>query len=179
MCSYSYSGLLACVLLTDAEVCLGTCCSCVYDTTRPTVCIQLNSAPASFCESVQLVSFSASCDQGPGIKPQVGHQQEVSYECLQALVEEGKIKHVGLSEVSADDLRKAHKVHPITAVQLEWSLWTRDAEVMQPPPSCSKAPLPAPPTCPPYLPLPITAVQLEGSPWIQRCPVCLYTTQHL
>lgn len=47
----------------------------------------------------------------------------------QALVEEGKIKYIGLSEVGADDLRKAHKVHPITAVQLEWSLWTRDAEV--------------------------------------------------
>ncbi len=47
----------------------------------------------------------------------------------QALVEEGKIKYIGLSEVGTDDLRKAHKVHPITAVQLEWSLWTRDAEV--------------------------------------------------
>ena len=31
--------------------------------------------------------------------------------------------------MGGDDLRKAHKVHPITAVQLEWSLWTRDAEV--------------------------------------------------
>lgn len=48
---------------------------------------------------------------------------------MQALVEEGKIKYIGLSEVDPDDLRKAHKVHPITAVQLEWSLWTRDAEV--------------------------------------------------
>lgn len=47
---------------------------------------------------------------------------------LKALVEEGKIKYIGLSEVDPDDLRKAHKVHPITAVQLEWSLWTRDAE---------------------------------------------------
>lgn len=42
---------------------------------------------------------------------------------------EGKIKYIGLSEVGPDDLRKAHKVHPITAVQLEWSLWTRDVEV--------------------------------------------------
>ena len=48
---------------------------------------------------------------------------------LQALVDEGKIKYIGLSEVGADDLRKAHAVHPITAVQLEWSLWTRDVEV--------------------------------------------------
>lgn len=44
-------------------------------------------------------------------------------------MDEGKIKYVGLSEVGPDDLRKAHKVHPITAVQLEWSLWTRDVEV--------------------------------------------------
>ncbi|KAL3149998.1 hypothetical protein ABBQ38_013354 [Trebouxia sp. C0009 RCD-2024] len=47
---------------------------------------------------------------------------------LKALVGEGKIKYVGLSEVGPDDLRKAHKVHPISAVQLEWSLWTRDVE---------------------------------------------------
>lgn len=60
---------------------------------------------------------------------------------MQALVEEGKIKYVGLSEVSADDLRKAHDVHPVTAVQLEWSLWTRDAEVGQ------KSPPPFPPPC--------------------------------
>ena len=48
---------------------------------------------------------------------------------LQELVREGKVRYLGLCEVSADDLRKAHAVHPITAVQLEWSLWTRDAEV--------------------------------------------------
>lgn len=44
------------------------------------------------------------------------------------LVAEGKVRHLGLSEVSAEQLRRAHAVHPITAVQLEWSLWTRDAE---------------------------------------------------
>ena len=47
----------------------------------------------------------------------------------QELVREGKVRYLGLSEVSAEDLRRAHAVHPITAVQLEWSLWTRDAEV--------------------------------------------------
>lgn len=47
---------------------------------------------------------------------------------LKKLVEEGKIKYVGLSEASASTVRRAHAVHPITAVQLEWSLWTRDAE---------------------------------------------------
>lgn len=43
-------------------------------------------------------------------------------------MEEGKIKHIGLSEAGPNDIRKAHAVHPITAYQLEWSLWTRDAE---------------------------------------------------
>lgn len=47
---------------------------------------------------------------------------------LKALVEEGKVKYIGLSEASAADIRKAHAIHPITAYQLEWSLWTRDAE---------------------------------------------------
>uniref|UniRef100_A0A0D9XJS1 NADP-dependent oxidoreductase domain-containing protein n=1 Tax=Leersia perrieri TaxID=77586 RepID=A0A0D9XJS1_9ORYZ len=47
---------------------------------------------------------------------------------LNKLVEEGKIKYVGLSEASADTIRRAHAVHPITAVQIEWSLWTRDIE---------------------------------------------------
>jgi aryl-alcohol dehydrogenase-like predicted oxidoreductase len=44
------------------------------------------------------------------------------------LVKEGKIRGIGLSEVSAETLRKAHAVHPITAVQSEYSLWTRDPE---------------------------------------------------
>ena len=47
---------------------------------------------------------------------------------LKKLVEEGKIKYIGLSEASASTIRRAHAVHPITAVQLEWSLWARDAE---------------------------------------------------
>ncbi|KAI8566913.1 hypothetical protein RHMOL_Rhmol02G0079400 [Rhododendron molle] len=47
---------------------------------------------------------------------------------LKKLVEEGKIKYVGLSEGCASTIRRAHAVHPISAVQLEWSLWTRDVE---------------------------------------------------
>ncbi|CAM8921115.1 unnamed protein product [Rhodiola kirilowii] len=53
---------------------------------------------------------------------------EVTMGELKKLVEEGKIKYVGLSEASASTIRRAHAVHPITAVQLEWSLWTRDVE---------------------------------------------------
>lgn len=47
---------------------------------------------------------------------------------LKSLVEEGKIRYVGLSECTPDELRRAHAVHPVTAVQMEWSLQTRDIE---------------------------------------------------
>ncbi|KAH9687949.1 Aldo ket red domain-containing protein [Citrus sinensis] len=47
---------------------------------------------------------------------------------MKKLVEEGKIKYIGLSEASPGTIRRAHAVHPITAVQMEWSLWTRDIE---------------------------------------------------
>ncbi|KMT14974.1 hypothetical protein BVRB_3g064790 [Beta vulgaris subsp. vulgaris] len=53
---------------------------------------------------------------------------EVTMGELKKLVEEGKIKYVGLSEACAVTIRRAHAVHPITAVQMEWSLWTRDLE---------------------------------------------------
>jgi aryl-alcohol dehydrogenase-like predicted oxidoreductase len=44
------------------------------------------------------------------------------------LVRAGKIRHIGLSEASPETIARAHKVHPITAVQTEYSLWTRDPE---------------------------------------------------
>jgi aryl-alcohol dehydrogenase-like predicted oxidoreductase len=44
------------------------------------------------------------------------------------LVTAGKVRHLGLSEAGADTLRRAHAVHPIAALQSEWSLWTRDLE---------------------------------------------------
>jgi aryl-alcohol dehydrogenase-like predicted oxidoreductase len=47
---------------------------------------------------------------------------------MSRLVQEGKVKHLGLSEPSVATLRRAHKVHPISAVQSEYSLWTRDPE---------------------------------------------------
>jgi aryl-alcohol dehydrogenase-like predicted oxidoreductase len=47
---------------------------------------------------------------------------------LAELVQEGKIRHIGLSEASADTLRRAEAVHPITALQTEYSVWTRDVE---------------------------------------------------
>ncbi len=44
------------------------------------------------------------------------------------LVKEGKVKYLGLSEAAPATIRRAHKVHPISALQTEYSLWTRDAE---------------------------------------------------
>lgn len=47
---------------------------------------------------------------------------------LAELVKQGKIRYIGLSEVPVDIIRRAHSVHPITAVQTEYSLWSRDVE---------------------------------------------------
>src|SRR6266446_3457599 len=53
---------------------------------------------------------------------------EQTMEALADLVREGRIRHVGLSEASAQTLERAHRVHPVTALQSEYSLWTRDPE---------------------------------------------------
>jgi aryl-alcohol dehydrogenase-like predicted oxidoreductase len=53
---------------------------------------------------------------------------EESVGAMAELVKAGKVKALGLSEVSVETLRRAHKVHPIAAVQSEYSLWTRDPE---------------------------------------------------
>jgi aryl-alcohol dehydrogenase-like predicted oxidoreductase len=47
---------------------------------------------------------------------------------MSELVEEGKIRYIGLSEASPETIRRAHAVHPVTALQSEYSLWTRDVE---------------------------------------------------
>ena len=54
---------------------------------------------------------------------------EESVGAMSRLVEQGKVRTIGLSEVSAATIRKAHAVHPITAVQTEYSLWTRNPEI--------------------------------------------------
>jgi aryl-alcohol dehydrogenase-like predicted oxidoreductase len=53
---------------------------------------------------------------------------EDTVEAMAQLVKEGKVRYLGLSEASAQTIRRAHAVHPITAVQSEYSLWTRDIE---------------------------------------------------
>lgn len=54
---------------------------------------------------------------------------EESVGAMSRLVEQGKVRAIGLSEVSATTTRKAHAVHPIAAVQTEYSLWTRNPEI--------------------------------------------------
>lgn len=58
-------------------------------------------------------------------------------ETVKALIDEGKVAHFGLSEVGAETIRRAHRVQPVTAVQNEYSLWTRnpEAEVL---PTCEE-----------------------------------------
>jgi aryl-alcohol dehydrogenase-like predicted oxidoreductase len=53
---------------------------------------------------------------------------EVIVGAMSELVKQGKVKHLGLSEVSAETIRRAHQVHPITAIQTEYSLWSREPE---------------------------------------------------
>jgi aryl-alcohol dehydrogenase-like predicted oxidoreductase len=53
---------------------------------------------------------------------------EQTMQALADLVRQGKIRHIGLSEASAQTLERAHRVHPVTALQSEYSLWTRDPE---------------------------------------------------
>ena len=60
------------------------------------------------------------------VDPNVPIEETVG--AMAELVKEGKIRHIGLSEASAETLRRAQAVHPITALQTEYSLWTRDVE---------------------------------------------------
>jgi aryl-alcohol dehydrogenase-like predicted oxidoreductase len=53
---------------------------------------------------------------------------EDSIQAMAELVKEGKARHIGLSEASAKTIRKAHAVHPIYALEQEWSMWARDCE---------------------------------------------------
>lgn len=59
-------------------------------------------------------------DPGTPIEDTVGAMAE--------LIDEGKVRHIGLSEASPATIRRAHAVHPVTALQTEYSLWTRDPE---------------------------------------------------
>ncbi len=53
---------------------------------------------------------------------------EETWGALAEVVRAGKVRHVGISEAAPETIRRAHAVHPVTALQTEWSLWTRDVE---------------------------------------------------
>src|SRR6185503_8852099 len=59
-------------------------------------------------------------DRGTPIEDTVG--------ALAELVTEGKVRHIGLSEAGPETIRRAHAVHPVAALQTEYSLWTHDVE---------------------------------------------------
>ncbi len=65
-------------------------------------------------------------------RPPQNAEIEETVGAMAELVKEGKVRHLGLSEVDGDLLRRAHAVHPITAVQSEYSLWTRGVETLTP-----------------------------------------------
>jgi aryl-alcohol dehydrogenase-like predicted oxidoreductase len=60
------------------------------------------------------------------VDPKVEIEETVG--AMAELVEAGKIRHIGLSEAAPETIRRAHAIHPITALQTEYSLWTRDVE---------------------------------------------------
>ncbi|MGC7095738.1 aldo/keto reductase [Amycolatopsis lurida] len=60
------------------------------------------------------------------VDPSVPIEETVG--AMAELVTAGKVRHLGLSEAGAETIRRAHAVHPITALQTEWSLWSRDIE---------------------------------------------------
>ncbi len=82
----------------------------------------------SSCEGslARLATDHIDLDYQHGVDPEVPIEETVG--AMAELVREGKVRHLGLSEASAESLARAFSVHPIAALQSEWSLWTRDLE---------------------------------------------------
>ena len=64
--------------------------------------------------------FPARVDPSVGIEETIG--------AVSDLIREGKVRYAGLSEASAGTIRRAHRIHPISAVEIEYSLWSREIE---------------------------------------------------
>ena len=84
------------------------------------VCQCIDESPARLQTDVVDLYYMHRSDLTVPIEETVGAMAE--------LVRAGKVRHLGLSEVTADELRAAVAVHPIAAVQSEWSIWSRDVE---------------------------------------------------
>ncbi|MEU6346393.1 aldo/keto reductase [Streptomyces sp. NPDC046977] len=92
---------------------------------------QLDSSPASIRTAVEGSLKRLGTDHidlyyQHRVDPQVPIEETIG--TLADLITEGKILHIGLSEAGPDTIRRAHAVHPVSAVQSEYSLWTRDPE---------------------------------------------------
>src|SRR5277367_1716444 len=90
-------------------------------------------ALAPFRKQVVIATkFGFNLASFPGLNSRPQHIKEVAEASLKRLkadlIGEGKVKHFGLSEAGAGTIRRAHAVQPVTAVQSEYSLWTRDPE---------------------------------------------------
>jgi aryl-alcohol dehydrogenase-like predicted oxidoreductase len=93
--------------------------------------LTVDNSPASLRAACDLSLDNLGCDYIDlfylhRIDPQVPIEDSIG--ALQSLVQAGKIRHVGLSECSVPTLRRAHAIHPIAAVQSEYSLWAREPE---------------------------------------------------
>lgn len=116
------------------QVMIATKCGIVRDEKNPTVCT-VNTTPAYIkqCCNDSLKRLNTDyidlfylhrLDQTTPV--------EESMRALAELVKEGKIRHIGLCEVDADTIRRAHAIHPLTAIQSEYSLWCRTADAILP-----------------------------------------------
>ena len=92
---------------------------------------QLDSSPASIRTAVEGSLTTAGTDHidlyyQHRVDPNTPIEDTIG--AVAELIAEGKVRHIGLSEAWVDTIRRAHAVHPITALQSEYSLWTRDQE---------------------------------------------------
>ena len=87
----------------------------------PSTCDRRSSARCGGCSTDYIdLYYQHRADDNVPIEETVGAMAE--------LVAEGKVRHLGLSEASVDTIRRAASVHPIAALQSEWSIWSRDIE---------------------------------------------------
>jgi aryl-alcohol dehydrogenase-like predicted oxidoreductase len=112
------------------QVFLATKCGIVRDPSNPTV-RGVDGSPAYVHKSIEGSLKRLRVDhvdlyQLHRVDPKTPIEETVG--ALADLVKQGKTRFIGLSEASAETLRRAHAVHPIASVQTEYSLWTRDPE---------------------------------------------------